>query len=144
MSGRQGGKAKPLKQPKKKVSEEDEDDKAFKERQKKGLFFLPLSSHSSFPSHSFPLPFIPIPFRDIPRPPRERSTERGRDRKIVAEHDGFAHRGSRTQNNGREGKAEGAVGGRRNQEVRQEVKRPRTLYVTTLLQLLQLQLRLCF
>lgn len=30
MSGRQGGKAKPLKAPKKQVQEEDEDDKAFK------------------------------------------------------------------------------------------------------------------
>lgn len=37
MSGRQGGKAKPLKAPKKAAKgEEDEDDKAFKERQRKG------------------------------------------------------------------------------------------------------------
>lgn len=36
MSGRQGGKAKPLKAPKKAAKgEEDEDDKAFKERQRK-------------------------------------------------------------------------------------------------------------
>ncbi|RUP21888.1 translation machinery associated TMA7-domain-containing protein, partial [Jimgerdemannia flammicorona] len=34
MSGRQGGKAKPLKAPKKKVVEEDEEDAAFKQRQK--------------------------------------------------------------------------------------------------------------
>ncbi|KAF8463010.1 translation machinery associated TMA7 [Kalaharituber pfeilii] len=35
MSGRAGGKAKPLKHPKKKQREEDEETKAFKERQKK-------------------------------------------------------------------------------------------------------------
>ncbi|KAI5788453.1 translation machinery associated TMA7 [Geopyxis carbonaria] len=36
MSGRQGGKAKPLKQPKKKAAgEEDENDLAFKEKQRK-------------------------------------------------------------------------------------------------------------
>ncbi|KAL6932517.1 hypothetical protein ACO0OL_003996 [Hanseniaspora opuntiae] len=34
MSGRQGGKLKPLKQKKKQVFEEDDDDKAFKEKQK--------------------------------------------------------------------------------------------------------------
>lgn len=35
MSGRQGGKAKPLKAPKKKVQDLDEDDLAFKEKQKR-------------------------------------------------------------------------------------------------------------
>ncbi|ODV97439.1 hypothetical protein PACTADRAFT_49150 [Pachysolen tannophilus NRRL Y-2460] len=34
MSGRQGGKAKPLKNPKKKQQDFDEDDLAFKEKQK--------------------------------------------------------------------------------------------------------------
>lgn len=34
MSGRQGGKAKPLKAPKKKTQDFDEDDVAFKEKQK--------------------------------------------------------------------------------------------------------------
>ncbi|KAF8688965.1 hypothetical protein RHS03_09373, partial [Rhizoctonia solani] len=34
MSGRQGGKLKPLKAPKKDKKEEDEDDKAFKAKQK--------------------------------------------------------------------------------------------------------------
>ncbi|KAL0947292.1 hypothetical protein HGRIS_013411 [Hohenbuehelia grisea] len=34
MSGRQGGKLKPLKAPKKDKKEEDEEDKAFKEKQK--------------------------------------------------------------------------------------------------------------
>ncbi|KAF8305343.1 translation machinery associated TMA7 [Clavulina sp. PMI_390] len=34
MSGRQGGKLKPLKAPKKDKQEEDEDDKAFKAKQK--------------------------------------------------------------------------------------------------------------
>eukprot|EP00118_Oscarella_pearsei_P024931 m.307144 g.307144 ORF g.307144 m.307144 type:complete len:73 (+) comp41948_c0_seq1:48-266(+) len=34
MSGRQGGKKKPLKQPKKKQGEEDETDKEFKQKQK--------------------------------------------------------------------------------------------------------------
>ncbi|KAJ3309050.1 Translation machinery-associated protein 7 [Boothiomyces sp. JEL0838] len=34
MSGRQGGKAKPLKAPKKKANEMDEDDIAFKNKQK--------------------------------------------------------------------------------------------------------------
>lgn len=34
MSGRQGGKAKPLKQPKKKQKEMDEDEIAFKQKQK--------------------------------------------------------------------------------------------------------------
>ncbi|KAF3286000.1 Translation machinery-associated protein 7, variant 3 [Orbilia oligospora] len=37
MSGRQGGKAKPLKAPKKEKKELDDDDLAFKERQKKGM-----------------------------------------------------------------------------------------------------------
>ena len=35
MSGREGGKKKPLKQPKKKAKEMDEEDKAFKQKQKK-------------------------------------------------------------------------------------------------------------
>ncbi|KAF8444210.1 translation machinery associated TMA7 [Terfezia claveryi] len=35
MSGRAGGKAKPLKAPKKEKKEEDEETKAFKEKQKK-------------------------------------------------------------------------------------------------------------
>jgi len=35
MSGRAGGKQKPLKQPKKAKKDEDEEDKAFKEKQKK-------------------------------------------------------------------------------------------------------------
>ncbi|KAG7092177.1 hypothetical protein E1B28_008546 [Marasmius oreades] len=34
MSGRQGGKLKPLKAPKKEKKDEDEDDKAFKDRKK--------------------------------------------------------------------------------------------------------------
>ncbi|KAK1332722.1 hypothetical protein QTO34_007405 [Cnephaeus nilssonii] len=34
MSGREGGKKKPLKQPKKQAKEMDEEDKAFKQRQK--------------------------------------------------------------------------------------------------------------
>ncbi|KAG0145125.1 hypothetical protein CROQUDRAFT_659068 [Cronartium quercuum f. sp. fusiforme G11] len=34
MSGRQNGKAKPLKAPKKVAKEEDEDDKAFRDKQK--------------------------------------------------------------------------------------------------------------
>lgn len=34
MSGRQGGKLKPLKQKKKQIVDDDDDDKAFKERQK--------------------------------------------------------------------------------------------------------------
>ncbi|KAG8689758.1 hypothetical protein FRC11_000772 [Ceratobasidium sp. 423] len=34
MSGRQGGKLKPLKAPKKEKKDEDEDDKAFKAKQK--------------------------------------------------------------------------------------------------------------
>ncbi|KAM9075726.1 translation machinery-associated protein 7 isoform 1-T1 [Megaptera novaeangliae] len=34
MSGREGGKKKPLKQPKKQAKEMDEDDKAFKQKQK--------------------------------------------------------------------------------------------------------------
>lgn len=36
MSGRQGGKVKPLKAPKKKVQEEDEDDKALKQKVRGG------------------------------------------------------------------------------------------------------------
>ena len=35
MSGREGGKKKPLKQPKKQAKEMDEEDKAFKQKQKK-------------------------------------------------------------------------------------------------------------
>ncbi|KAG0236460.1 translation machinery associated TMA7 [Mortierella sp. GBAus27b] len=37
MSGRQGGKAKPLKAPKKKTADLDDDDVAFKNRQKEEL-----------------------------------------------------------------------------------------------------------